>query len=1172
MALQIVTLNANGLRDENKRMGFLQWLGHLPVDFVCLQETHALSANEATAWFSSYGWSSVVSPCSRHSCGTVLLFRLYYQILNSWFDSDGRFVLVEFSFRNVVFRIVSLYAPNRNPQRDDFLTSCVPVIDPSVPTFVCGDFNTVFSRVADRRGVVPSGSGRESCGTLLSFFQDCCIVDIWRSFHPDAAGFTSDKPDGSISSRIDFIGCPYAWAPFANSCSIIPCPFSDHSLVSLNITVPEICPRGPGKWKLNISVLKDDNLVSEITTFWSKWRLRKSGFASLQSWWDAGKSKINGLVINHCTKLASERAWSRNLLVNLASHLKSRVDSGAVSCFDVLESVRSRIAEIDLVAAKGAQVRSRVKWVEDGEQSTSYFLSLEKKNSSDRWIAAMRGSDGIVVSDISSICSSWRSFYLNLFTACSTDIDTQRDLLSNITRTLPPGEVSSCEGLLCSDEIFTALNGMARGKTPGSDGLPAEFYLAFWDTLGGDLVDVLNASFQSGLLSKSQRTAIISLSFKKGDRLLHKNWRPISLLNVDYKLCARALAGRLLKVIHHVVSPDQTCGVPGRYIGENVALLRDMVDLANERDLPVAILSLDQEKAFDRVDWQFLFSTLSAMGFGHTFISWVKLLYSNVRSTVFVNGYFSDPFSPSRGVRQGCPLSPLLYVLTMEVLACNIRCHPDISGICLPNVAAPLPVVSLYADDTSVISTSDVSTCAVFDTYNRFERGTGSILNLDKCEGLWLGSWRGRVDSPVPIQWTSIKIKVLGVFIGNEDLVEANWRPRISAVEKCLSSWRSRSLSFGGKALVVNALALSRIWYVASLVYMPPRILAELETLVFKLFWSEKRDLVARNVVKHPCSDGGFNVVGTRFKVYALLVQWVRRYLSSPNVWVSLMTFWFFDRFGVGPMEVFSDPFSFPPNRLPPFYAALLKAWRDCGGSVTNGQLTIGSLSSAPLAASSFTCKSSYQLLLDLHPCHPHCIDKFFPSFGSLDWPMVWKQHFFLPLDRKVIDLNWRICHGVPYTAERLSSFGYAVPLSCFCGYHTESLEHLFFSCPLAQSGIAWIQTLLSTASPLAPSLCVRHLLFGFDSNELLCVPRIFPYLLCVCKFFIWSQRNDFRFRSVPPSAVRLLAALRARVKFYLPLFSKRFVSSRRRRYFTRQWGASGLVGSFSCGSFVVHF
>ena len=407
--------------------------------------------------------------------------------------------------------------------------------------------------------------------------------------------------------------------------------------------------------------------------------MRKSGFSSLQSKWDSGKSKIKGIAINHCAKLASERTLKRSLLVNLASHLKSCVDSGVVSCFDVLESVHSQIGEIDLIAAKGAQTHSRVKWAEDGEQSSSYFLGLEKK-SSDCWIAGMRGLDSVFVSDIPSICSFWCSFYLDLFTACLTDLDTQRDLLGNITLTLRSGEVSSCEGLLSSDEAFAALNGMARGKTPRSDGLPGGFYLVFLDTLGSDLVDVFNASFQSGLLSKSQRTAIISLSFQKGDRLLHKNGRPISLLHVHYKLCARTLAGKL-------VSPDQTCGVPERYIRENVALLHDVFNFANEKDLPVAVLSLDQEKAFDRVDWQFLFLTLSAMGFGPTFIPWVWLLYPGVRSTVFVNGYFSDPFSPSRGIPQGCPLSPLLYALTMEVLACNIHCHPDISGICLPNAA-----------------------------------------------------------------------------------------------------------------------------------------------------------------------------------------------------------------------------------------------------------------------------------------------------------------------------------------------------------------------------------------------------------------------------------------------------------------------------------------------------
>jgi len=152
--------------------------------------------------------------------------------------------------------------------------------------------------------------------------------------------------------------------------------------------------------------------------------------------------------------------------------------------------------------------------------------------------------------------------------------------------------------------------------------------------LGSDLVSVLNSCLDSGCLSLSQRRGIISLSFKKGDRLDPRNWRPITLLNVDYKLAARVIAGRLLKVIHLVVDKDQTCGVPGRFIGENVALLRDVVEFASSSGTPIAILSLDQEKAFDRVDWAFMRSTRSSMGFGPSFSSWVDLFYSRVQKAL----------------------------------------------------------------------------------------------------------------------------------------------------------------------------------------------------------------------------------------------------------------------------------------------------------------------------------------------------------------------------------------------------------------------------------------------------------------------------------------------------------------------------------------------------------
>ena len=162
---------------------------------------------------------------------------------------------------------------------------------------------------------------------------------------------------------------------------------------------------------------------------------------------------------------------------------------------------------------------------------------------------------------------------------------------------------------------------------------------------GTDLVEVLNFCYLSGSLSRSQRHGLIALSFKKGDRLNPRNWRPITLLNVDYKIASRAIAGRLLKVIHLVVNLNQTYDVPGRYIGDSVAFLRDVVSYASLSDTPVAILSLDQEKAFDRVDWGILRSTLVCMGFNSSFIGWVDLFYSGVQSAVKFNGHRTPFFS-----------------------------------------------------------------------------------------------------------------------------------------------------------------------------------------------------------------------------------------------------------------------------------------------------------------------------------------------------------------------------------------------------------------------------------------------------------------------------------------------------------------------------------------------
>ena len=168
-------------------------------------------------------------------------------------------------------------------------------------------------------------------------------------------------------------------------------------------------------------------------------------------------------------------------------------------------------------------------------------------------------------------------------------------------------------------------------------------------------------------------------------------------------------------------------------------------------------------------------------------------------------------------------------------------------------------------------------------------------------------------------------------------------------------------------------------------------------------------------------------------------MQWIGRFASSPSGWIGLMSYWFLSFFDASPLEVFSDPFRFDPAIMPPFYAALLKAWRALGGSGSPSGLVVASSAAHPVSVGSITCKLCYQLLLSMNPCHPHCVAKFSPAFPNLD-------------------------------------------LLVFAAF---SSDHLFFSCPLAQSGIACIQSLLFQASPLAPSIELPHMLFSFSRDEL---------------------------------------------------------------------------------------
>ena len=224
-----------------------------------------------------------------------------------------------------------------------------------------------------------------------------------------------------------------------------------------------------------------------------------------------------------------------------------------------------------------------------------------------------------------------KTFYKNLYTSKRVDLNGEdsRGFFENENIPKLSEEFKEiCEGRVRIDEITEVLKSFKDNKVPGIDGLPAEFYKAFWHLLGETLVDSLNAAFDSGRLSISQRPAIITLMDKKGkDRTLLGNWRPISLLNMDVKLLSKALAYRIKKILPKLIHSNQSGYVEGRFIGETIRTIDDIMEFTKCEGIGGILAFLDFEKAFDSVEWNFLHKCLDVFNFGSDFKKWVSVLF-----------------------------------------------------------------------------------------------------------------------------------------------------------------------------------------------------------------------------------------------------------------------------------------------------------------------------------------------------------------------------------------------------------------------------------------------------------------------------------------------------------------------------------------------------------------
>ena len=280
---------------------------------------------------------------------------------------------------------------------------------------------------------------------------------------------------------------------------------------------------------------------------------------------------------------------------------------------------------------------------------------------------------------------------------------------------------------------------MKKNKSPGLDGITTEFYQVFWPTLGNLLVTVFNESHELGSLPESQRKSVMSLIFKKDDDEYIANYRPISLTNVDYRILAFTLAQRMQNIMKNIVNTDQSAYIKGRYMGTNIRLVDDVIEYYDLASKSGILFMLDFTKAFDTLQWDFMFESLKYFNFGPSFIRWIETIYHKPEACIKNNGYISDWFEISRGIRQGCPVSALIFVLCVEILAVKIRNNPSLQGFHFGDVEKKIKITQ-YADDGILFLNNRNKFCSALNILEIFGTLSGLKLNMEKCEGFWLGS------------------------------------------------------------------------------------------------------------------------------------------------------------------------------------------------------------------------------------------------------------------------------------------------------------------------------------------------------------------------------------------------------------------------------------------------
>ncbi|XP_071688580.1 uncharacterized protein [Rutidosis leptorrhynchoides] len=466
---------------------------------------------------------------------------------------------------------------------------------------------------------------------------------------------------------------------------------------------------------------------------------------------------------------------------------------------------------------------------------------------------------------------------------------------------LSTSQAMGLEEQFSGEEIWETVNGCANNKAPGPDGFNMRFFKKIWAIISDDLIEAIRGFWQNGTISPGCNSSFITLIPKVANPVNLNEYRPISLIGSFYKIIAKLLSNRIKKVIPNLVGFEQSAFIKGRNIMDGVLFANESLEFLRSKHIKSMVFKVDFEKAFDSLNWDFLDEMMLLMGFGSKWRKWITSCIGSASVSVLVNGSPTKEFNLGRGVMQGDPLSPFLFIIAAEGLnwmAKSAVSNGRFFGVEIGKDKIPLSHLQ-YADDTIFFGKWSFENLEnLMKLLKCFELCSGLKVNYNKSKLFGVGVDKEEVRDMSNLFGCNIgtfPMTYLGLPIGANVKKLSNWKPVIDKFVKRLLDWKARTISFGGRLTLVYAVLNSLPLYYFSLYRAPPFVLKKLESVRRNFFWGGSGDVSKISWVKwddviRSRADGELSVGSLNCKNLALIGKWWWRFLTEPtSLWVKVI-------------------------------------------------------------------------------------------------------------------------------------------------------------------------------------------------------------------------------------------------------------------------------------------